>query len=208
MKQNFVPNYPVVMVEREYDGSFERFALTDIEFFQKYGLEDYGIALPAPSRKLNSFTISRKYTHAITVQQPRVVIRYKLAYIGSDEWNAFFTDMTYGLPEKDVANKNFAYIRTDLMESLTSYCRHVDEKPSDVRTLHLAIGTLSAPEGEFAAVRVLPTNYWADKFLLNRIKAEFATQFACDTEDFGFACHVIAVPVDVTTIAQGGVADA
>lgn len=108
-----LPDYirvsPVIIIERDYKGSYERYALTPSEFHNKYG------SLPNieyPTGTFQSYTI-----------KPMVHISYRMAFIGGEEWNKFFGDMTYGLPDYDIEHGNKAYIRSDLMESLVGFCQ-------------------------------------------------------------------------------------
>lgn len=105
----YVTACPVIIVERNYKGEFERFALTPSEFYNKYGSLPN---IPDPNGNGDSYTI-----------KPMVHIWYKLTFIGSDEWNKFFGDMTYGLSESSIEAGEKAYIRSDLMESLTGFCQ-------------------------------------------------------------------------------------
>lgn len=99
---------PVFLVERDYKGEFERFALTMTEFRKSFGeqtepeegaIEDSG-----------SFTV-----------RPLVHIWYQRTEIGSPMWNTFFSDMSWGLSESDIESGNLAYIREDYMPSLKAF---------------------------------------------------------------------------------------
>lgn len=105
---DYITSSPVIIVERNYKGELERFALTPSEFHNKYG---YLTNMEHPSENGASYTL-----------KPMVHIWYKMTFIGSKEWNNFFGDMTYGLSEDAVVAGERAYIRSDLMESLTGFC--------------------------------------------------------------------------------------
>lgn len=87
----------VILVERDYKGTYERFALTPENF-----REDYSEFL-AEAESSGSFTI-----------QPMVHIWFQTTTAKSAKWNEFFTDMTSGLPEADVEAGNTANIRKDM----------------------------------------------------------------------------------------------
>jgi len=97
-----------IIIERDYKGEYERFALTPEEFQKEY-LHSYpDLALPT--------AVGQSETLA-----PLVHIWYAQAQVGSDIWNRFFTDMQNDLPESDIANGNLAYIRWDFMQSLKPF---------------------------------------------------------------------------------------
>ena len=91
-----------VLVERDYDGQYERFALSVEEFKQEF-LEHYPDMIK-PSEEPEAYTITSL-----------VYIWYQLSPVGDGLWNTFFSDMTWGLPIRDIKNRNFACIREDLM---------------------------------------------------------------------------------------------
>ena len=93
-----------VIIEQDYKGCYERFALTPAEFKSEY------LNMPPPCEKGDSQTL-----------KPMVHIWFKLVEIHSVEWNVFFTDMTYGLPESDIDANNHAYINIDACLSLKPY---------------------------------------------------------------------------------------
>ena len=90
-----------VIIEIDYKGSYERFALTPDEFsevFKKYILK--GMSVPA--HEGSTFTL-----------RPLVHAWYMLTEVGSVNWNEFFTEMACGLPESDAHSGNYAYISLD-----------------------------------------------------------------------------------------------
>ena len=95
-----------ILIERDYKGQFERYALTCSEFEAEFAGE-ISEGMPTPCDIGQSWTL-----------QPLVHIWYKETEIGSEEWDVFFTDMTWGLSHTDIANSNLAYIRTDFMGAL------------------------------------------------------------------------------------------
>ena len=105
---DYIKNMPVVIIERDYKGEFERFALTGVEFFLKYGNEYAD--MPEPNDTYQSYTL-----------KPMVHVCYRLTTINSAEWNRFFTDMQYGLSESDIANRVKAHIRLDLMDNMIPF---------------------------------------------------------------------------------------
>ena len=83
-----------ILVELDYKGCYERFALTEAEFkrfypntYQTLGCEEDSVTL-----------------------KPLVHIWSKKTRIGSENWINFFTDMSWGLPESDIKNGNLAYV--------------------------------------------------------------------------------------------------
>lgn len=97
---------PVVLVELDYKGSYNRYALTIEEFNEEFGprlKED----MPGPSEQSASYTL-----------RPTVHIWYELAEVGSPHWEKFFTDMEAGLPESDIKEGNLAHIDFEDLRSL------------------------------------------------------------------------------------------
>ena len=90
-----------VIIEIDYKGSYERFALTPDEFsevFKKYILK--GMSVPA--HEGSTFTL-----------RPLVHAWYMLTEVGSLTWNEFFSERACGLPESDAISGNNAYISLD-----------------------------------------------------------------------------------------------
>ena len=90
-----------VIIEIDYKGSYERFALTPEEFsevFKNYILE----GMSEPAREGSTFTF-----------RPLVHAWYMLTEVGSINWNEFFTEMACGLPESDVRSGNIARVSLD-----------------------------------------------------------------------------------------------
>ena len=97
---------PVVLVELDYKGSDNRYALTIEEFSEEFGprlKED----MPGPSEQSTSYTL-----------RPTVHVWYELAEVGSPHWEKFFTDMEDGLPESDIKEGNLAHIDFEDLRSL------------------------------------------------------------------------------------------
>lgn len=88
----------VVIIERDYKGEYERFALT----LDDYNIFASDIILQEPNTIGCSCTI-----------RPMVHLWYQLTEIGSKEWNLFFSDMAWGLAESDIEKGNLATIRED-----------------------------------------------------------------------------------------------
>lgn len=97
--------HEVVLVEMNYKGYYERFALTVEEFKERFPetVKVFG----EPTAVANSDTI-----------KPLVHIWYKLDEISGSFWDSFFTRMDLGLPDSDVESGNLAYIDLDECESL------------------------------------------------------------------------------------------
>ena len=96
-----------ILVERDYKGEYERFALTPEEFEKEFPetYKDFG-----PIEESNSDTI-----------RPLVHIWFEPCVVGDDVWHRHFNDMDWGLPESDRVSGNLAYIREDFMQSLGVY---------------------------------------------------------------------------------------
>ena len=103
-------NIKAILVERDYKGIYERFALTPEEFKEEYPEVDIDII------EQDSYT-----------EAPLVHIWYRPCIVGSEMWNLFFTDMTWELPSVDIEFNNLAYVREDLMKSLLKYLPKGDE---------------------------------------------------------------------------------
>ena len=100
-------NIPAILVEMDYKGHYERFALTPEEFKEDFPetYKDFG-----PIQESNSDTL-----------KPLVHIWFEPCVVGDGSWELFFTDMEEGLPESDIESGNQAYIRADMAKSLKEY---------------------------------------------------------------------------------------
>ena len=94
-----------VLVERDYKGTYERFALT-MEEFRKAFTDQYE-HMPEPGRAGESYTL-----------RPMVHLWYCQAGVNDSEWDHFFTDMSYGLPDSDIKAGNLARIDYSMMKEL------------------------------------------------------------------------------------------
>lgn len=111
MKQKYIrpmagkAHIGAIIVEQDYKGEYERFALTPDEFKEQFPetYEAFG-----PINQPNSDTIS-----------PLVHIWFAPCEVGDDTWNKFFTDMASGLPESDIAIGNIATVREDFFGVLS-----------------------------------------------------------------------------------------
>lgn len=105
-----IPQY-AVLIEQDYKGCYERYALTLEEFrndFERF-LDDM---LPPTNTEGNIYTI-----------RPGVHLWYKQTTIGSPEWDEFFTDMTSGLPNSDINSGNLAHVEYEYMNKLIGEVR-------------------------------------------------------------------------------------
>ncbi len=105
----------VILVEIDYKGEYGRYALTPDEFDKEFGprlSED----MPTPGDDACTYTF-----------RPMVHAWYQMTEVGSDLWNAFFTDMSWGLPESDIESGNLAYIDEDMMQSLKDHLPSVGD---------------------------------------------------------------------------------
>ena len=91
--------YDAILVELDYKGSYQRFALTPEEFKARYPetYETFG-----PITESNSDTL-----------KPMVHIWFQPCNINDDKWTTFFSDMEDGLPQSDIDCGNLAEIRLD-----------------------------------------------------------------------------------------------
>lgn len=95
-----------ILLERDYKGEYERFALTPEEFNKAFR-SFLAKGMPAPTTYGDSYTL-----------QPLVHLWYCVAEVGGEKWNNFFTDMSWGMSESDIENGNLAYIREEFLLSL------------------------------------------------------------------------------------------
>lgn len=100
-----------VICEINSNGYYSRFALTTNEFMNEY--EEYLLRANYPREEWSSFYFNR----------PDVSIDYMLVDMPSKDWERFFTDMYWGLPESDQPefNDNPAYIDLDSCKSLRKH---------------------------------------------------------------------------------------
>jgi len=94
-----------VIIELDYKASYSRFALTSDEFKAKYLAENPD--MNPPTETGDSYTLKHL-----------VHLWYKLVDIDGRDWNTFFTDMSWGLPETDIEANNLAYIDYNACRSL------------------------------------------------------------------------------------------
>ena len=90
-----------VIIEIDYKGSYERFALTPDEFsdcFREY----IPCGMSVPAHEGSTFTL-----------RPLVHAWYMLTEVGSLTWNEFFSERACGLPESDVRSGNIARVSLD-----------------------------------------------------------------------------------------------
>lgn len=113
--EQYMPRTAVI-IEVDDKGYYSRYALTVDEFKQEYQNKDPDI--PDPTETGDSYTLC-----------PLVHMWYKIADVGTEEWNTFFTDMLWGLTEIDVETKNEAYIDLDSCLSLKATVKqYLDRK--------------------------------------------------------------------------------
>lgn len=111
-----------ILVEMDYKGCYERFALTPDEFKEEFPetFEHFG-----PIEESNSDTI-----------RPLVHIWFEPCMVGDGSWENFFTDMEEGLPESDIESGNLAYIDKNQMQSLNKYLEDVAVYRCRTEVLH------------------------------------------------------------------------
>lgn len=98
-----------ILVEMDYKGYYERFALTLEEFEKEFPetFKHFG-----PIEEENSDTI-----------KSLVHIWFEPCVVGDGAWERHFTDMEWGLPESDIESGNLAYIDYNQMQSLSAYLK-------------------------------------------------------------------------------------
>lgn len=87
-------NKAAILVELDYKGYYERFALTEAEFKKFYPniYKNFGC------------------DEGTDTLRPFVHIWFKKTHTESEDWINFFTDMSWGLPESDIKHRNLAYV--------------------------------------------------------------------------------------------------
>lgn len=98
-----------VLVELDYKGSYQRFALLPEEFAE---------AFPELWDELYR-TLDNVDSDSYTIR-PLVHIWYRVAKVNDVRWDTFFSDMEDGLPESDVESDNLAIV--DLTECKALRC--------------------------------------------------------------------------------------
>ena len=96
-----------ILVERDYKGEYERFALTPEEFETEFP-ETYKAFGPLGDSGVDTLN-------------PLVHIWFEPCLVGDENWNMFFTDMSAGLPKSDIETGNLACVREDMFYSLKKY---------------------------------------------------------------------------------------
>ena len=91
-----------ILIERDYKGIYERFALTPDEFIAEFP---------------DIANITTQGTYTIS---PMVHIWYSPCIVGDNMWNLFFTDMTWGLPDTDINIGNLARWSSSLIVRINS----------------------------------------------------------------------------------------
>ena len=124
MAKNKMAKYrQVFIVERDYKGEYERFALTHEEFerefpstYKQFGPFNKVVNTLQNDGALSSFDCSDSDT-----LKPMVHIWFCSTTIDSEVWTTFFEDMAWGLPQSDIDSGNLATIRLDLFGELKMY---------------------------------------------------------------------------------------
>jgi len=111
-EKEMCPN--AILVERDYKGVYERFALTPEEFSSQF---------PDLSKKSLPAVEAKTYTIS-----PLVHIWFEPCVVGDAAWQRHFTDMKWGIPDSDITAGNLAYIREDMCGELQKY---VPEQPAN-----------------------------------------------------------------------------
>lgn len=107
---------PCILIEKDYKGSFSRFALTEEEFSMEY---------PQVWDDMGGY-FNTEYNNTYTLR-PLVHIYYEKSTIGSERWKEFFTNMEWGLCESDIETDNLAYVCSSQCKSLTSIVKQFEE---------------------------------------------------------------------------------
>lgn len=93
-----------ILVELDYKGTYQRYALTPEEFQTEF--PEVAQSPVWPLTESASDTL-----------RPMVHIWFSPVIVGNDEWDEFFTDMTVGLPVSDIESGNYAEICPELAQS-------------------------------------------------------------------------------------------
>ena len=97
-------NQRAILVERDYKGEYERFALTPAEFKKQY-----------PEEFQDCFPITKPVSLTIS---PMIHLWIRPCCVHDADWDKFFSDMEDGLPESNIKSGNLATIRLDLFGEL------------------------------------------------------------------------------------------
>ena len=97
---------PVVLVELNYKGIHNRYALTIQEFNEKFH-ESLQNDMAKPTDQSGSYTLSSL-----------IHIWYLVVEKNDHYWERFFSDMTYGIPESDIEKGKIAHIDFPSLQSL------------------------------------------------------------------------------------------
>lgn len=101
-----------ILVEQDYKGCYERYALTPEEFRNDFERFLDNMLPPTTITEGNIYTI-----------RPGVHLWYQQTIIGSPEWDEFFTDMSSGLPDSDINDGNLAHVEYEYMNELIGEVR-------------------------------------------------------------------------------------
>lgn len=111
-----IKNKTAILVELDYKGYYERFALTEFEFKNMYPITYENLGCEKGSDTIRPF----------------VHIWFKKTTTESEDWINFFTDMSWGLPDSDVESGNLAYIEPEnaitFKQILMSYKEKIKEE--------------------------------------------------------------------------------
>ena len=114
------------IVELDYKGTYERFALTENDFKLEYPDTDIDRV-----REGDTDTIA-----------PLVHIWAKEVTVGDNDWKDHFTDMENGLPDSDIENGNLAYVNFDK-------CSAVLEEVARDTVFHLDFSAITIEDSSF-----------------------------------------------------------
>ena len=155
-----------ILVERNYKGELERFALTPNEFKEAF-----------PEVANLSWPIKEADTHTL---RPLVHIWFSPCKVGDELWNTFFTDMQWGLSEGDLKDGYEAYIREDFMGKLKKYLSETENQleGDDLRKLYILTCTHETRYGVDTYTSVHSTQVEALGYVEN-VKAN------CDYGEYG-----------------------
>lgn len=133
-----------ILIERDYKGSFERYALTIHEFKTRFA-DELSEGMPAPYPEAQTWTLS-----------PLVHMWYMEAETESPFWETFFTDMAWGLSDTDIIDNNYAEVRIDFMNVLAS------ELPLIVRADKMLDDIYQVKDGKSLAYEIETLRYFRD----------------------------------------------
>lgn len=105
-------NERAILCERNYQGKFDRMALSLEEFNEVMEINE-------TKCKLRSNDISEEWT--VIKYSEEVTLYCRSVMVGEDAWVKFFTDMQYGLPKQAIAEGKYSAVAIEAMGRMRGY---------------------------------------------------------------------------------------